>query len=202
MATEEIDRPDQPILTPDSLQSAPTQSRTETEAPPESEVVGDLLPDSNSVTTSQEIKPTKSGRWGKKRGPYSRATEVKSNEIGIKRTTRIMNMALKGLTREEISAATKVPPNTVMHITNELAGIINELNRAEEYRTHRKDLLDLLHGRLLKSMLSPEKMEKATVNQLAYASSEVHKQSRLEHGLSTSNNAVQFTKVDPKYSHS
>lgn len=133
---------------------------------------------------------------------YERTKPVADSEVGTGRITRVMNLAARGLTTEDIQKVTNLPISSINSIRCELAELLTELGKIEDYRAIRRDLLDATHIRLLKSINDPEKIAKANLYQLAYASESLYKQSRLEANLSTENRAVTFMSVNgDKYNH-
>jgi len=57
----------------------------------------------------------------------------------------------------------------------------------EAYENSKKELLSLTEERLVATLTDPDKLEKASLNNVAYALTQVHTALRLEKGKSTSN---------------
>ena len=79
---------------------------------------------------------------------------------------------------------------TKQAISQRLSGFKEKFGESEEiqlYDTNRGSLLTLAERDLLTNMLDPSKLEKATINNLAYAFQQVFNARRLEEGKSTAN---------------
>jgi hypothetical protein len=75
----------------------------------------------------------------------------------------------------------------IRSIREQFKGIFQTLEEVDPYRKVKADLFDAVELRTLKSLVSEEKHEKASLNQCAYTLSVIHNAGRLEKNLSTSN---------------
>lgn len=66
-------------------------------------------------------------------------------------------------------------------------GLIPHPARVEAYRNIKAELFDAVEERLLASLMHPDKLEKASLNNVAYALTQVHTAGRLERGQSKQN---------------
>jgi len=76
----------------------------------------------------------------------------------------------------------------------QLATLIPHLEQVEPYRSVKVDLFSAAEMQLLASLMRPEKLEKASLNNVAYALTQVHTALRLETNQSTANVGI-VTKI-------
>lgn len=201
------DRLSEPLPLPRSVRPPRSGEEIRTEAPT-STTETSLALHINEPRTDEpaDIEPTPKRKYGRPPGKYGkkyqrhkqyeRTKPIDESEIGFRRVTKVMNLAARGLTTEDIHKVTKLPMGSIDVIKCELYELLGELNKVQEYRAIRRDILDAGHIKLLKSMFEPERLAKANLYQLAYASEILYKQSRLESNLSTENRSVSFMNVN------
>lgn len=106
--------------------------------------------------------------------------------------SKAMQLIAKGdLSIAEVARASKVSEGTVKRIKQKYAKLFKELKNVDEYKNIKSDLLSAAELTLLKSLMTPGKLRKAPLNQVAFAFKEINVANRLERGLSTSNSASQ-----------
>jgi hypothetical protein len=98
----------------------------------------------------------------------------------------VIELRIKGFTHEEIGQHFGVSRQA---ITKRLKGIFKLIDggKLEAYRQHRVSILEGLEIEVLSELSNPDKLEKASANNLAYAFGQLHSARRLEEGQSTEN---------------
>lgn len=127
----------------------------------------------------------------KKRGPQSpRATAARKERA-------VLDLVLRNTPEPIISSALDVDRTEIARIREKFSFVFKCLgnNEIEEYEQIRGKILTAVELQLIKSMMDPDKLERATVQSLAYAMRESSTLRRLESGLSTSNVAMTFAKI-------
>lgn len=94
-------------------------------------------------------------------------------------------MLAKGISRSEVARQFGV--NVSSPTLKRLAKIIPSPEELDFYRNSRRNLLEATEGRLLDSLNDQGCVEKASLNNRAYAFQQVHNARRLEEGKSTGN---------------
>lgn len=125
----------------------------------------------------------------------------KSGQQAIERrkVSRIIELKLRNVANRDIALAEQVSTGTVHNVLNDFKNVFTEIPNLPKFKEVKADLLDAALLMLLKSMMTQDKLEKASVNNLAYAAQQMYTMARLERGQSTSNNAVvtvAFTKTE------
>lgn len=142
-------------------------------------------PDSMTETAPLEIiTPTKRKKGGSKKGQVKQA--VKPAQL-----SQALHLAALKRPVQEIARAVKLPPSTTHRLLERYGSWLHELENIEDYTDTRSQLLSAGELKLFKSMMEQEKLDKASVNNLAYAMRQLYDMGRLERGLSTSNVATQ-----------
>jgi hypothetical protein len=117
-----------------------------------------------------------------KRKRPNRLRDVQQTTV---QTKRILSLHAKGVHDKEISKAVDVPLRTVRGRIKQFESVFTELKNVEEYRKNKADVLDAAQLVMLKSMVTPEKLDKASVNNLAYAMRQCHDMSQISQGKPT-----------------
>lgn len=114
--------------------------------------------------------------------------------------SKIVDLSMKGLKRVEIAKIANCNVTTVDKILRDFAKTFKSLPEVEKFRQVKSEIFDAATLQVLKTATTPEKLDKATLNQCAYAIDVFNKASRLERNLSTANvsTAIQFTGIDPE----
>lgn len=115
--------------------------------------------------------------------------------VQVKQTAKVLELRARGLSQSEIAGAVGLSETRVKQLVQQFKPVFRELENIEKYQQVRKDLLTATELQLLKSLNDPEKLDKASLNNVAYSFSAVHSARRLEAGLSTSNASVQQISV-------
>lgn len=102
----------------------------------------------------------------------------------------MIRLHVGGASVREIAKVTGKSTKTVQSAINAFKPIFNELANVEEFRKVKPDILDAALLTFLKSAVQQEKLDKASVNNLAYAARQCFDMHRLQTGQSTSNTAV------------
>lgn len=130
--------------------------------------------------------------------PTGRPKGSKHSEKTIhrKKVSRIVELHLKNVSNRDIASTEQISHQTVQNVLNDFKPFFKEIPNLDKFKTVKADILDAALLMLLKSMMDQDKIEKASVNNLAYAAQQVFSMSRLERGQSTSNTqtvTVSFT---------
>jgi len=104
-----------------------------------------------------------------------------------KTTTKILEYRLAGLSTPAISRAAGVSRSTVSETLKKFEPVFKKLRQVAEYQDVRKELLSATELQMLESMQDKDKLEKASINNLAYAFTQVFSARRLEANQSTAN---------------
>lgn len=117
-------------------------------------------------------------------------------EIPRKKVSRIVELHLKNVSRRDIAVTEQLSPTTVQKVLNDFKPFFKEIPNLDKFKACKADILDAALLMLLKTMMSQDRLDKASVNNLAYAAQQMFTMSRLERGQSTSNTqtvTVSFT---------
>ena len=93
----------------------------------------------------------------------------------------------KGLTYPEIAKYMGVTKQAVHAALKRFNTLLMQPGELDAFRGAKADLLESAEARLLNEVIDPDKMRKASINNVAYALGQVSNIARLEKGLSTSN---------------
>lgn len=91
------------------------------------------------------------------------------------------------LSYREIAERFDCSETSVLRACQRLAELVPDPNAAASYREHRADVLDAVELELLRSLMQPDKLTKATVNQAAFAFRQIADHGRLARGMTTEN---------------
>lgn len=126
--------------------------------------------------------------------PKKRATQRKRTDAGILRQTKKQGNILDAvrlriqhkLPWAEVSKQTGVCKTTLQSQLSKLYDLL-DVDRREVYDLARPQILSSAEEMLLLDMMDVERRKKASLNNTAYAYTQVHQARRLEAGQSTSN---------------
>lgn len=139
-------------------------------------------------TITPEVVKAKKKRGGSKKGTVKQA--VKPAQL-----SQALHLAALKRPVQEIARAVKLPPSTTHRLLERYGSWLQELENVQDYTDTRTQLLSAGELKLFKSMMEQEKLDKASVNNLAYAMRQLYDMGRLEKGLSTQNVATQTVTV-------
>lgn len=94
---------------------------------------------------------------------------------------------LNKLTYSEISEQLQVPETTVYNALQRIQSLIPNPEEREAFSSVKPQLLDGVEQQLVASLVEPDRLAKASLNNVAYALTQVHTIRRLEEGKSTEN---------------
>jgi predicted DNA-binding protein YlxM (UPF0122 family) len=124
----------------------------------------------------------------RKRGrPHGYKTTHSNQVKSRKQACRMAEMKLKGASYEMIARAEGVSRRAVVNALKMFEPIFVEIKNLKTFREVKTDLIDATQLRLLKSMNDEDKISKASLNNVAYAFTQMHQAGRLERGQSTAN---------------
>lgn len=103
-----------------------------------------------------------------------------------------LELACQGWRVSEIAKRCKVAESSVQQALAKYSHLLNELQPGalEAYRARRSDLLTLVERELMTSLLDPAAIAKSSLNNRAYAYTQVHTSRRLEEEKSTANSSA------------
>ena len=98
----------------------------------------------------------------------------------------IVELRLRGFNGAEIALQLGISKQAV---SQRLKGLMGQLDgdKLDAYREHRVAALESLEEQLLSELVNPDRIQKATLGNVAYAFTQVHNARRLEAGESTQN---------------
>lgn len=134
------------------------------------------------------LSPVKRSRGGSKKGTVKQA--VKPAQL-----SQALHLAAMKRPVQEIARAIKLPPSTTCRLLKRYGSWLQELEHVDEYTDSRSRLLSAGELKLFKSMMEQDKLDKASVNNLAYSMRQLFDMGRLERGESTSNVSQQSISV-------
>lgn len=97
---------------------------------------------------------------------------------------------LNHLSYQGIADQLGAPKSSVYKALAQLVALTHDQERMEQYEEIRPALLSAAEERLIASLVDEETIEKASLNNRAYAFQQLHSARRLERGQSTSNTAL------------
>ncbi len=109
-----------------------------------------------------------------------------------------LELAVQGWRYSDIATRYKVSESAVKCALAKYQHLLNGLQNGEleHYRKQRTELLTLTERELMCSLLDPDKLAKASLNNAAYAFSQIHTARRLEEGKSTENKSIISAMLD------
>jgi hypothetical protein len=102
---------------------------------------------------------------------------------------RAIELHLRGYTYQDIADKLGVAKSTVCEQMGSVFALLDP-DRQQAYEAHRIPILTAVEMRLVGALTDPAKIEKASLNNVAYAMTQVHQARRLEQGQSTANHAL------------
>lgn len=133
-----------------------------------------------------KVVASKRGRVAKK--------SLKGLPLTARQQQKALELKRQGASTYAISNQLEKSWITVQKFLNQFEGLEKLASEAREYQGIKGEVLDAAQWSMVKSALSPEKVEAATLRDCAYAFKEFHAAGRLERGLSTKNVAsISFT---------
>lgn len=115
--------------------------------------------------------------------------------VQVRKTAKVLELRARGLSQSEIAGAVGLSETRVKQLIQQFKPVFTELENIEAYQAVRRDLLSATELLLLKSLNDPEKLSKASANQIAYSFGQIFSARRLEAGQSTSNVATQTVTI-------
>ena len=109
-----------------------------------------------------------------------------------------LELALTGWRYSEIAARYGVSESAVAQALGKYQHLLNGLQNGElaEYKKARTELFTITERELMCSLTDPDKLAKASLNNVAYAFQQVHTARRLEEGKSTENKSIITSLLD------
>lgn len=105
---------------------------------------------------------------------------------------KALKLRLQGNTFEEIGLIFGCTGSAVHQALTKFEPFLNGIGPGEltAYSEHRAELFNVVEAHLTASLLDPDALSKASLNNRAYAFKQIHEARRLETGQSTSNQAL------------
>ena len=130
-------------------------------------------------------------------GPPKPPPEKGVTSIYGKDTNKLLKLRLeKHLTYDQIAELTGMPKTTVYERLSWFEKLVKDPEQLQAYREQRGVLLSGVEAQLLTELANSDKLEKASLNNVAYAFGQIHTARRLEEGKSTSNLSVHATLIE------
>jgi hypothetical protein len=109
-----------------------------------------------------------------------------------------LELAVQGWRYSDIATRFKVSESAVKGALAKYQHILKGLQHGEleSYRKNRTELFTLTERELMGSLLDPDKIAKASLNNVAYAFQQIHTARRLEEGKSTENKSIITAMLD------
>lgn len=107
------------------------------------------------------------------------------NKIDVAEALRLRIQ--RGLTYQEIADRLGCAKSTVFTRINSILNLLDDPQANKAFNQNQVSILQGAERVLVGNLLEPEKLKKASVNNLAYAYQQIHNARRLESGLSTEN---------------
>ena len=107
-------------------------------------------------------------------------------------TGKALKMRLQGQTFAQIATVFDCTPSAIHQALKKFEPFLNGLEPGSltAYSEHRADLFNTVEAHLTASLLDPDCLAKASLNNRAYAFKQIHEARRLESGQSTQNISV------------
>lgn len=140
---------------------------------------------------------TKTRADRREKGKTNRHPDRTVNKLTRKQLSTILLNECKGVPRTISAEHFGLTHRAVNDVIEYFKPIFQEIEQVPRYRQVKSELLDAAELKMLKSLLSEDKIEKASLNNVAYAFQQVFQAGRLQRGQSTANidQKTQFTSV-------
>lgn len=104
---------------------------------------------------------------------------------------KALKMRLKnGLTFQEIADHFGVSRQAIHQRLSRFIDILGDADTIKAYEEHKPSLLSAVENKLLQQLIDGDKLEKASLNNAAYAFNTIYQCNRLERGKSTENVSI------------
>jgi len=100
-----------------------------------------------------------------------------------------------GLTYSQIGEKYGVTKSAVHQALTKFEQVLKNAHQLPAYTEHRRTILNVAEMELVSDLLDPERREKASLNNTAFAFGKIHEARRLEEDLSTSNNDLRVLTI-------
>ena len=109
-----------------------------------------------------------------------------------------LELAIQGWRYRDIAIRCKVSEPAVKQALSKYQHLLNDLQPGalEAYRAKRSDLMTAVERELMCSLIDPARLAKASLNNAAYAYTQVFNSRRLEEGKSTENKSIISAMLD------
>lgn len=103
---------------------------------------------------------------------------------------RAIKQRLTGMSYKDIATSHGVTKQAVSQALKPIMEMVGDPDVVKAFQDNRADVMDGLSAQLARKLLDPAKIEKASINNLAYALRQLYDMGRLERDQSTANVAV------------
>lgn len=141
--------------------------------------------EASTATISEQVKNIGGRPKGSKDSPNAKRQRV---------NRKVFELAAKNVPIPAIAKTVGLSTTSIKTRLRDLREALESVDKLEDWEMNKADYFSAAQHTLLKSMLSQDKLDKASVNNLAYALTQVHTAGRLERGQSTANVATQVTR--------
>lgn len=118
----------------------------------------------------------------------------KNHKVDV--ATALKMRLVKKMSYQEIADKFGCNKSTVHIALKRFEAIIREPNEIEAYRQSKADLLESAELQILEKLVDGETIQKASLNNAAYAFTALHNAGRLERGKSTANVDIRHTQEE------
>lgn len=159
------------------------------------------MPKSSDSTTAETVEHNHAGQVAtleaenlpaviekpKNKGGRPKGAKTSIGKLSNRDRTNIVAMKVKGVDQRTIARAHGVSEQAISKFLKTQHDILDAVRNVEVYRNTRADMFDAGESMLLKSVVDTDAIDKAPLNQRAYAFDRVFNARRLESGKSTAN---------------
>ncbi len=124
---------------------------------------------------------------------FDRPVDKSTGRVDV---AKALKLRLKnGMTINEIADHFGVTKQAISQALKSFRGLLNsDASSVEAFDSCKPQLLSAVEQKMLQALLDPDKLQKASLNNVAYAFTQIHSANRLERNLSTDNVSV-FSRV-------
>ena len=94
---------------------------------------------------------------------------------------------INNLSYAEIGKYFSATPQAVQQALQSFKGILDNLGDIQAYKDNRPDVLTAIEQKMLEQIVDTDKLQKSSLNNVAYAFTQIHNARRLEENKSTAN---------------
>lgn len=124
--------------------------------------------------------------------PRQRPKHLRDRAFFEKKKAKIISLAVQKVPEAQIARALEMPKSTVQDIIKKFKPVFDAIERVQDFREVRADILAASQITALESALDAKKLKKSSFLATVTGVEKLHKMERLENDQSTSNAAIVF----------